>query len=93
MFEKKYLVSPDLDDVINMCVCRAWEVLQNDYTSVFLENNLENMVVHEMAHMWFGNLVTPTWWDELWLKEGFARYFETLITAQVSSSDIIHIIT
>ncbi len=30
------------------------------------------VILHEMAHMWFGDLVTPKWWDDLWLKESFA---------------------
>ncbi|MFI9324597.1 aminopeptidase N [Kitasatospora aureofaciens] len=33
-----------------------------------------NVVLHEMAHMWFGDLVTPRWWDDLWLKESFADF-------------------
>ena len=33
-----------------------------------------NVVAHEMAHMWFGNLVTMRWWDDLWLNESFAEY-------------------
>ena len=33
-----------------------------------------NTVLHEMAHMWFGDLVTMRWWDDLWLNESFAEY-------------------
>ncbi|WP_226344093.1 aminopeptidase N [Agilicoccus flavus] len=36
-----------------------------------------NTMLHEMAHMWFGDLVTPAWWDDLWLKESFADYMGT----------------
>ncbi|KRV49208.1 aminopeptidase [Wenjunlia vitaminophila] len=42
------------------------------------------VVAHEMAHMWFGDLVTMRWWDDLWLNESFAEYMGHQVTAEVT---------
>lgn len=54
------------------CVTFNENYISRDRTTRSERQSRANTIFHEMCHMWFGDLVTPRWWDDLWLKESFA---------------------
>ncbi|MEM8649861.1 MAG: M1 family aminopeptidase [Pseudomonadota bacterium] len=58
---------------------RADRILFDDNPSIYQRRGFAFLHAHELAHNWFGNLVTPAWWDDLWLNESFATWMSNKV--------------
>jgi aminopeptidase N len=62
---------------------RESRILYGPTSGPAMRRALLNIHSHEIAHMWFGDLVTPPWWDDLWLKEAFSSWATGIVLADM----------
>lgn len=69
------------------CVTHRDEYVFDSQVTHYLYERRADTILHEMAHMWFGDLVTMKWWDDLWLNESFATWAAAISQAEETQYD------
>ncbi len=67
------------------CITLRDDLIFRSRTTQAAYESRDNTILHELAHMWFGDLVTMVWWDDLWLKESFAEWASHFAQSQIDA--------
>ena len=72
---------------IGCIVFKNEAMLFSHFQSLSEKKFVSRTICHEISHMWFGDLVTMEWWDDIWLNEGFARIFEFICLNDIEKKE------
>ncbi|KRH93251.1 Puromycin-sensitive aminopeptidase [Pseudoloma neurophilia] len=70
-----------------ICIKETYCLFNEETAFAGQKPDLADTITHELSHQWFGNLISPVWWDDLWLNEGFATWIAIFAAEQLQISE------